>query len=193
MNPADHIGLVGSIAKRYGQIMPYEDLVQSGVIGLLRAVEKFEPERGFTFANYAQWWIRQAITRSIQNTAKTIRLPVHVHLKLRRAGEDAPREPLSLDAPLSLDDDGTLHDILPDERVATPEDLASTAQLHSILREQVATLSERERTILRMRFEDELTLKEVGARLGCSRERVRQIQVEVFEKLRKRMEPLCAW
>lgn len=175
-----------------------EDLTQEGMIGLMRAIEKFEPERGYKFSTMATAWIRQAIGRALDDTGEMIRTPVHAAVKQRRAqrlGEESEWPEwrvVSLDEPVSGNpDNDPLSSFIADERPAVEDVATDAAFWHSTLYRALGEkLSLRERYVVELRFGlstegDCWTLEQVGATMQITRERVRQIEATAIRKLRQ--------
>lgn len=191
-----HRGLLYQTAhyyRRASKHLALQDLIQEGFIGLMRGLELFDPKRGAKPSVYLSFWIRAQVRRALCDQDREIRVPVHALEQKLRDGEPLPR-PRSLDEPLRGDDEGprTLHDVLSDEpsESPSPEGAAEQSEAVGQLRAALATLSARERLVLRERFGwRERTLLDVGAELGVTRERARQIEKQAVSKLRRALGP----
>jgi len=217
-----NLRLVISIAKRFfWSRLSFSDLIQEGNIGLIKAIEKFEPDKEFKFSTYATWWIKQSITKAIADMSKHVRIPVHLideinsyNKAYQELFQKLWREPTSkeiwekLSFPIkkikkleevifgnvSLDREvgdewrDTLADLLEDPNTLKPDQFAEKNSLRRNLDTILTMLDEREAKIIKMRYGidgPKYTLEQVGEEFDVTRERVRQIEQKVIQKLQE--------
>ncbi|NLA98708.1 MAG: sigma-70 family RNA polymerase sigma factor [Spirochaetales bacterium] len=218
-----NLRFVVNVAKKYqNQGMPLIDLINEGNIGLMTALDKFDPDKGYHFISYAVWWIRQSVMKAINEKSRAVRLPLNRtnELLLIEKAQRSPMKDLSTDDPtiedietltgfepehvsnllsisrdlISLDapvfNDGStsnIGDFIEDES-QNPEQSLMDASLKEDVRSLLATLSDKEREIIELRFGLEgktpMSLKEIGELYNLTKERIRQIEKKALERLR---------
>lgn len=220
---AANLRLVISIAKRFiWSKLSFSDLIQEGNVWLIKAIEKFDPERDFKFSTYATWWIKQSITKAIADMSKHVRIPVHLidemnsyNKAYQRLFQETGKEPTSkqiadelwfpikkvkkleevIYGNVSLDRDvgdekgrDKLWDMIEDPNTLRPDQVAESFALRNNLDQILQMLDEREAKIIKMRYGidgPKYTLEQVGEEFDVTRERVRQIEQKVIQKLKE--------
>ncbi len=223
-----NLRLVVNLARNYaGKGLTLADLIEEGNLGLLRAVEKFDPGRNTRFSTYASHWIKQSMRRALLNSVKTIRIPIYMEHLLTKWRQTAHQLQAELGYAPSCEQiarrlrlskqklaiikralpfckasarhdsveetSGSLDDLVSDHRTQDPDNQLSDADTRAHVLRMLNRLEPRAATVLRLRFGLEghppLTLKEIGDRLGLTRERVRQLEKEALAAIAESFAP----
>ncbi len=217
-----NLRLVISIAKRFfWSRLSFSDLIQEGNIGLIKAIEKFDPDKEFKFSTYATRWIKQSITKAIADMTKHVRIPVHLideinsynktyQLLFQKLGREPTSKEIwqklgfpikkikkleevifgnvSLDREVGDEGKDTLADLIEDGNTLRPDQFAEKNTLRKNLDMILGMLDDREAKIVKMRYGIDgprYTLEQVGEEFNVTRERVRQIEQKVIQKLKE--------
>jgi RNA polymerase primary sigma factor len=184
-----NLRLVIALARHYQNAgVPLEDLVQEGVLGLIRAVEKFDHRRELRFSTYAVWWIRRALLDAV-DAGHAIRVPGSARRRMAAGAlADVPRVTASLDEPVG-DGATPLGELIADPRGEDPWARISERDRSSVLLERVRLLPRRQREVLLRRYgldgEPPQSHEEIGAWLGVGYERSRQLELQALHWLRE--------
>lgn len=220
-----NLRFVVSVAKKFrGQGLPLLDLINEGNVGLITALDKFEPEKGYHFISYAVWWIRQSIMKALSDKGRAVRLPLNRSnelVQIQKAQkslmddmstsdpsvEDISKatgldesvvkdlltissDMVSLDSPVrkkDSDSDSTYGDFVEDSEKG-PEDQVMNESMKENVRSLLSVLNDKERRIIELRYgfdgSKPLSLKDIGTQYNLTKERIRQIEKRVLEKLK---------
>jgi RNA polymerase primary sigma factor len=211
-----NLRFVISVAKEYqGQGVPLSDLINEGNYGLTKAAERFDHTKGFRFISYAVWWVKQSILQCLNETSRTVRLPVNITNEMSKVkkeiqkieqemGRDVTPNDIdmsvlnqptcnSLNTPINEEGDEVMDLIADDTYVLPGEDIYGDDVLKSEMDKTLGVLKPRERKIIEMYFGldgQPMTLEQIGSEYGLTKERIRQIKEKALRELKNNCDNL---